>query len=283
VLIGRDDRVLATLQSLGLGAVDGIEVHNARLSGQNAKYVDYLYAKLQRRGYLQRDVQRMVNQDRNIFAALMVATGDAAAMVTGITRAGAVALRDVLTVIDPKPGSLLFGLTLMVTPQGPVFFADTAVNELPTAEETADIAVAAANAARSLGVEPRVALLSYSTFGNPMREKSRTMRDAMRFLEAKAPDFEFDGEMSPEVALDHQLMRTLYPFCRLKGPANVLVMPGLHSAHIVTRLAPKLGGVSTIGPLLIGLSHPVQIVPLDASVATIVEMACLAAHETVPR
>jgi malate dehydrogenase (oxaloacetate-decarboxylating)(NADP+) len=283
VLIGRDDRIMATMLTLGLGAVDGIEVHNARLSGANAKYVDHLYAKLQRRGFLLRDCQRMVNQDRNIFAGLMVATGDADAMITGITRVGAVALRDVLLVIDPAPNSLLFGLTLMITPQGPVFFADTAVNELPTAEETADIAVAAAQAARKLGVEPRVALLSYSTFGNPMREKSKTMRDAMRFLEAKKPDFEFDGEMSPEVALDHALMMQLYPFCRLKGAANVLVMPGLHSAHIVTRLAPKLGGVSTIGPLLIGLSRPVQIVPLDASVTTIVEMACLAAHETVAR
>jgi malate dehydrogenase (oxaloacetate-decarboxylating)(NADP+) len=283
VLIGREDRVLASLRALGLGGVEGIEMHNARLSGANGKYTAFLYDRLQRRGYLQRDCQRMVNQDRNIFGALMVATGDADALVTGITRAGAVALRDVLTVIDPVPGGLLFGLSLLVTAAGPVFVADTAVNELPTPEETADIAIAAANAARRFGVEPRVALLSYSTFGNPMRAKSTVMREATRVLESRRPDFEFDGEMSPEVALDPGLRAAMYPFCRLTGPANVLVMPGLHSAHITTRLVPKLGAGNLIGPMLIGLSRPVQIVPLEASVATIVEMAVLAAHETVER
>jgi malate dehydrogenase (oxaloacetate-decarboxylating)(NADP+) len=225
----------------------------------------------------------MVNQDRNIFGALMVATGDADALITGVTRAGAVALRDVLTVIDPVPGGLLFGLSLLVTSTGTVFVADTAVNELPTAEETADIAIAAANAARRFGIEPRVALLSYSTFGNPMRAKSTVMREAVGVLAKRRPDFEFDGEMSPEVALDPALRASMYPFCKLTGPANVLVMPGLHSAHITTRLVPHLGAGQMIGPLLIGLSHQVQIVPLDASVNTIVEMACLAAHETVER
>jgi malate dehydrogenase (oxaloacetate-decarboxylating)(NADP+) len=283
VLIGRADRVLGSLEALGLGSVDGIEVHNARLSGANAKYVAHLYERLQRRGYLQRDCQRMVNQDRNIFGALMVATGDADALITGVTRAGAVALRDVLTVIDPVPGGLLFGLSLLVTASGTVFVADTAVNELPTAEETADIAIAAARAARRFGIEPRVALLSYSTFGNPMRAKSTVMREAVGVLAKRRPDFEFDGEMSPEVALDPALRAAMYPFCKLTGPANVLVMPGLHSAHITTRLVPHLGAGQLIGPLLIGLSKPVQIVPLDGSVSTIVEMACLAAHETVER
>ena len=283
VLIGREERVMASLEALGLGSVDGIEVHNARRSGANSKYTGYLYERLQRRGYLQRDCQRMVNQDRNIFGALMVATGDADALITGVTRAGAVALRDVLTVIDPVPGGLLFGLSLLVTANGTVFVADTAVNELPTAEETADIAVAAAGAARRFGIEPRVALLSYSTFGNPMRAKSTVMREAVTVLAKRKPDFEFDGEMSPEVALDPGLRAAMYPFCKLSGPANVLVMPGLHSAHISSRLVPQLGGGQMIGPLLIGLSRPVQIVPLDASVSTIVEMACLAAHETVER
>jgi malate dehydrogenase (oxaloacetate-decarboxylating)(NADP+) len=283
VLIGREDRVLASLEQLGLGGAEGIEVHNARRSGANSKYTAYLYDRLQRRGYLQRDCQRMVNQDRNIFGACMVATGDADALITGVTRAGPVALRDVLTVIDPVPGGLLFGVTLLVTASGTVFVADTAVNELPTAEETADIAIAAANAARRFGMEPRVALLSYSTFGNPMRAKSTVMREAVAVLSKRKPDFEFDGEMSPEVALDPGLRATMYPFCKLTGPANVLVMPGLHSAHITTRLVPHLGAGQMIGPLLIGLSRPVQIVPLDASVNTIVEMACLAAHETVER
>ncbi|MCC7283825.1 MAG: NADP-dependent malic enzyme [Acetobacteraceae bacterium] len=283
VLIGREERVLASLEALGLGAADGIEVHNARRSGTNAKYTAYLYERLQRRGYLQRDCLRMVNQDRNIFGACMVAVGDADALITGVTRAGPVALHDVLTVIDPVPGGLLFGLSILVTASGTVFVADTAVNELPTAEETADIAIAAADAARRFGIEPRVALLSYSTFGNPMRAKSTVMREAVAVLRKRKPDFEFDGEMSPEVALDPGLRAAMYPFCKLTGPANVLVMPGLHSAHITTRLVPHLGAGQAIGPLLIGLSRAVQIVPLDASVSTIVEMACLAAHETVER
>ena len=274
---------MASLEALGLGSVEGIEVHNARRSGANAKYTAYLYARLQRKGYLHRDCLRMVNQDRNIFGALMVATGDADALITGLTRASAVALRDVLTVIDPVPGGLLFGLSMLVTATGTVFVADTLVNELPDAEETADIAIAAAGAARRFGVEPRVALLSYSTFGNPMWARSTVMREAVGVLAKRKPDFEFDGEMSPEVALDPGLRAAMYPFCRLSGPANVLVMPGLHSAHITTRLVPQLGGGELIGPLLIGLGRPVQIVPLDSSVSTIVEMACLAAHETVER
>ncbi|MDE2515150.1 MAG: NADP-dependent malic enzyme [Rhodospirillales bacterium] len=281
VLIGREDRVMATMTSLGLGHVSGIEIHNARLSERNRPYAEYLYARLQRRGYLQRDCQRMVNQDRNIFAACMVATGDADAMVTGLTRSAAVCLEGIGMAIDPDPehGNLAFGLTLMVGMRGAsIFIADTLIHFRPDAEQLADIAIGAAHAARQLGHEPRVALISHSTFGNPMHEAAATMRDAVRVLDRRGVDFEYDGEMSPDVALEPSL-RALYPFCRLTGPANILVMPGLHSAHITSRLAPRLGGGTTIGPLLIGLARPAQIVPMDASVSQIVDVASLAAYQ----
>ncbi len=281
VLIGREDRVSQTLAGLGLGMVDGIEIHNARLSGANRKYVDLLYGRLQRRGFLLRDCQRMVNQDRNVFAACMVAAGEADALVTGLTRAAAVCLDDISHVIEPAPGGVAFGLTLMVGMRGrTIFIADTLMHFRPSAEQMADIALGAAAAARHLGHEPRVALLSHSTFGQPMHAGAEVMRQAVETLDARGVDFEYDGEMSPDVALEPEL-RALYPFCRLTGPANVLVMPGLHSSHIVSRLAPRLGGGSTIGPVLIGMTHPAQIVPMDSSVSQIVDMACLAAHQAV--
>ena len=281
VLIGREDRVQATLDALGLGVTEGIEIHNARLSVTNSKYVDFLYARLQRKGFLARDCQRMVNQNRNTFAACMVATGDADAMVTGLTRSPAVCLEDIGHVIEPAAGRIAFGLTLMLGMRGSaIFIADTLIHFRPNAEELADIAIGAAEAARRLGHEPRVALLSHSTFGNPMHHAAATMRDAVAILDRRHVDFEYDGEMSPDVALDPAL-RALYPFCRLTGPANILVMPGLHSAHITSRLAPRLGGGSTIGPLLIGMSDAAQIINMDSSVSQIVDMACLAAYQAV--
>ena len=281
VLIGREDRVRATLASLGLGLGDGIEIHNARLSLNNRKYADFLYGRLQRRGFLLRDCQRMVNQDRNVFAACMVATGDGDAMVTGLTRSAAVCLEDIGHVMDTVDGGISFGLTLMLGERGhTIFIADTLIHFRPNPEEMADIVMGAAAAARRLGHEPRVALVSHSTFGNPRHATGDVMRKTVAILDARKVDFEYDGEMSPDVALDPSY-RAIYPFCRLTGPANVLVMPGLHSAHITSRLAPRLGGGSTIGPLLIGLSHAVQLVAMDASVNQIVDMATLAAHQTV--
>jgi len=279
VLIGREDRVMATLAALGMPDAAGIEIHNARLSSVNHTYTDYLYARQQRRGFLLRDCQRLVNQDRNIFAACMVATGHADAVVTGLTRSPAVCLEGIMQVLDPAPGAVLFGLTLMVGMRGTtIFIADTLIHARPTPEQLADIATGAATAARRLGHEPRVALLSHSTFGNPPHETGRTIRRGVEILDERGVDFEYDGEMNPDVALDPSL-RALYPFCRLTGPANVLVMPGLHSALITSRLAPRLGGGSTIGPLLIGLGRPAQILAMDASVSQIVDLACLAAHQ----
>ncbi|MGA9866822.1 MAG: NADP-dependent malic enzyme [Acetobacteraceae bacterium] len=283
VLIGREERVRATMRGLGLGLVEGIEIHNARLSGANPKYVEFLYARLQRRGYLHRDCQRMVNQDRNVFAASMVATGDADAMVTGLTRSTQVCLDDIGHAIDAAPHEIAFGLTLMLGMGGrTLFIADTTIHFRPDAEQLADIAIGSARAARAFGHEPRVALLSHTTFGAAMHPQAAVMRDAIGILDARKVDFEYDGEMSPDVALEPEL-RALYPFCRLTGPANVLIMPGLHSAHIVSRLTPKMVGGTIIGPLLLGLSHPVQIMQMDASVSQIVDLACLAAYQAAAR
>jgi malate dehydrogenase (oxaloacetate-decarboxylating)(NADP+) len=281
VLIGREDRVRATMARLGLGLTTGIDVHNARLSHRNADYAAFLFQRLQRRGLMHRDCQRLVNQDRNIFAACMVATGDADAMVTGLTRSAAVCLADIGHAIDTAPGTISFGLTLMLGEQGrTIFIADTLVHERPNPHELAEICIGAAAAARRLGHEPRVALLSHSTFGNPMHATGNAMREAVALLDARKVDFEYDGEMSPDVALD-PAYRSLYPFCRLTGPANVLVMPGLHSSHITSRLAPRLGGGGTIGPLIIGLTHPAQLATMDSSVSQIVDIATIAAHQAI--
>jgi len=283
ILIGRDDRVKATMASLGLGIVDGIEIHNARLSSANPKYVELLYGRLQRRGSLRRDCQRMVNQDRNVFAACMVATGDADAMVTGLTRSASVCLDDVRHAIGPAEGGIPFGLTLLLGQRGrTIFVADTLINFRPNAEELADIAIGAARAARHLGHEPRVALLSHSVFGDPANDRAIPMRDAVKVLDQRSVDFEYDGEMSPDVALEPSI-RALYPFCRLTADANVLVMPGLHSALITSRLVHRLGGGTTLGPLLIGMDRPVQVLPMDASVSQMVEVACLAAYQAIAR
>jgi malate dehydrogenase (oxaloacetate-decarboxylating)(NADP+) len=278
VLIGREDRIAAALDRLGLHLPDGIDIHNARLSSRNAEYTDLLYKRVQRDGFLHRDIQRMVNQDRNVFAAAMLAAGEADAMVTGLTRARSVCLDAINMAIDPLPDRTAFGLTLMLGARETIFIADTLLHERPSPSQLADIAQGAAAAARRLGHEPRVALLSHSTFGQPMHATVAGIREAVSLLEQRRVDFEFDGDMSPDVALEPSI-RALYPFCRLTGNANVLVMPGLHSAHITSRIAPKLGGGSSFGPLLLGMSRAVQLVAMDASVSTIVDIAALAAYQ----
>ena len=280
ILVGRDDRVRETMDQMGVSG-SGIEIHNARLSTHNKRYTEYLYGRLQRRGRIYRDCQRMVNQNRNVFAACMVAQGDADAMVTGLTRSFGVAFEDIRRVIDPKPGHRVFGMSIMVVGGRSVFTADTSVHELPSPEELADIAIQSAAQARAMGHEPRVALLSFSNFGNPMREKTRRIRDAVRVLDRMDVDFEYDGEMQANVALDYDLMRRIYPFCRLSGPANVLIMPALHSANISSKLVQSAQIGTVIGPVLIGLSKPAQIVPFAATVNDLVTAAVIGAHEAI--
>jgi malate dehydrogenase (oxaloacetate-decarboxylating)(NADP+) len=276
LLVGREDRVQHAAKDAGI-ELDGIEIVNARLSTRNTVYLNYLYERLQRRGYLLRDCQRLVNQDRNHFAACMVALGDADAMVTGVTRNFSVALEDVRHVIDPKPGHRVIGVSLVVTRGRTVLVADTAVTEMPNAEELADIAVEAAGVARRMGYEPRVGMLAFSTFGHPQGERSTRVIEAVKILDHRRVDFEYDGEMAADVALNPELAAA-YPFCRLSGPANVLVMPAFHSASISTKMLQELGGATVIGPLLVGLDRPVQIVQLGAKDNQLVNMAALAAY-----
>jgi malate dehydrogenase (oxaloacetate-decarboxylating)(NADP+) len=278
ILLGREDRVLETMKSLGLPKIEGLEIHNAKLSTSNKDYTDFLYERLQRKGALYRDCQRMVNQERNLFAACMVALGDADAMLTGLTRNYYVALEEITRVLDPKPGEHIFGLSLVLARDRTLFVADTAVHELPSPEELADFAIQSAAVARSMGHEPRVALLSFSNFGNPMLERSQIIRDAVKVLDKLQAPFEYDGEMGVDVALNAELLQN-YPFCRLSEPANVLIMPGLHSSQIATNLLHELGGGTVIGPMLMGLSKPAQIVPMGATVSDMVNMAALAAHD----
>jgi malate dehydrogenase (oxaloacetate-decarboxylating)(NADP+) len=277
LLVGRERAIKETAQALGIELGGGIQIINAALSKRNSNYAAYLYERLQRQGYLQRDCQRMINQDRNHFAACMVALGDADAMVTGVTRNFSVALEDVRRCIDPKPGHRVMGVSLVLARGRTVLVADTAVTELPNAKEIADIAVEAARVARSLGYDPRVAFLSFSTFGHPAGERSDRIQEAVRMLDERRVDFEYDGEMGADVALNMEL-REAYPFCRLSGPANVLVMPALQSAAITTKMLMELGGANVIGPMLVGLDRSVQIAPLSANDAQLVNMAAMAAY-----
>jgi malate dehydrogenase (oxaloacetate-decarboxylating)(NADP+) len=276
LLVGREDRVRASAAQLGVELGGGIEIINAALSQRNAAYAAYLYERLQRQGYLLRDVHRLVNTDRNHFASCMVGLGDADAMVTGVTRNFSVALEDVRRCIDPKPGHKVMGVSLVLSRGRTVLVADTAVTEMPDAETLADIAVEAAGVARRLGYEPRLALLAFSTFGQPPGERAAHVQKAVKLLDQRRVDFEYDGDMAADVALNME-MREAYPFCRLSGPANVLIMPAFHSASISTKLLQELGGATVIGPILVGLDRPVQIVPLSANDTQLVNMAAIAA------
>jgi len=277
MLVGREERVRETAKGLGIELGGSIKIINAALSKRNAVYADYLYERLQRKGFLARDCHRLINQDRNHFAACMVALGDADAMVTGVTRNFSVALEDVRRCIDTKPGHRVIGASMVLARGRTVLVADTAVTEMPDSQDIADIAVEAAGIARRLGYEPRLALLAFSTFGHPPGERATRVQEAVRLLDQRRVDFEYDGDMAADVALNMDL-RDAYPFCRLSGPANVLIMPAFHSASISTKMLEELGGATVIGPLLVGLDRSVQIVPLGANDAQIVNMAALAAY-----
>ena len=277
ILVGREERIKQTAARVGLELDDkNLEIHNARLSHRNAIYAQFLYERLQRQGFLFRDCQRLINQDRNTFAAAMVAQGDADALVTGVTRNFSIALDEVRRVIDPKPGHRVIGVSLVLSRGKPVVVADTAITEMPEAQDIADIAIEAAGVARRLGYEPRVAMLAFSTFGHPPGERTARVHEAVRILDSRRVDFEYDGEMGADIALNKDLM-AVYPFCRLSDTANVLIMPAFHSASISTKMLQELGGATVLGPLIVGLDKPVQIVQLGAKDSEIVNMAALAA------
>ncbi|WP_084583839.1 NADP-dependent malic enzyme [Sphingomonas azotifigens] len=276
VLVGRES-VHDQLRALGANP-DHFELHNSVNSPLVEEMVETLYKRLQRRGYLHRDCERMVNRDRNIFGSLLLRMGHADAMITGVTRTYAETMRQVRRVIDPVEGRTPFGIHVLVGQSHTVFIADTTVNERPSAEELADIAERTVQVARRMGHEPRVALLSYSTFGNPEGKWIDNIRDAVKVLDARGVSFEYEGDMSPDVALNPKLLAN-YPFARLSGPANILIMPGLQSANISAKLLRELGGDSMIGPMLIGMEKPVQIAPMTATASELVTLAVLAAGE----
>lgn len=279
VLIGSSEKISQQLKDLGLTLDKSIEIHNSKDEKQRERYAEHIYKRLQRKGFLKRDCDRLIRTNRIVFGSCMVDLGDADAMVTGVTRTFSDTLENIKYVVDERPGEIIFGLTIAVTKKGTVFIADTNVHEYPTAENLADIAISSARAAKILGFTPRVALLAHSTFGKPMSERSVHLREAREILENRKVDFEFEGEMQPDVALN-QKFKTIYPFSKLSAPANILIMPAIHSAAISTKLLKELGGCTLIGPLLIGLNKPIEIATLRSKVSDIFNMAAIAAFSS---
>ena len=274
ILVGRRERILGRMDTLGVSP-GGIEIANAEVV-DTEQYVNHVYAHMQRGGALLRDSQRWINLDRDVFAAAMLATGDADAMVTGLTRSYPAALSHVQRALKAGVGQIVFGMTILVSSQHTLFVADSTINEEPTAEDLADITVQAAAKARALGVVPRVALLSFSNFGSRGERQTARLRGAVRILKERDVDFEVDGEMAADTALNKEVL-DYYPFSTLGGPANVLIMPNLHAANISYRLVEAMDGARVIGPILLGLEKPVQIVRLGATVNDLLNMAALAA------
>ena len=279
ILIGSSEKIAQQLKDLGLTLDKSIEIHNSKDEKQRQRYTDHIYTRLQRKGFLKRDCDRLIRTNRIVFGSCMVDLGDADAMVTGVTRTFSDTLENIKYVVDERPGEIIFGLTIAVTKKGTVFIADTNVHEYPTAENLADIAISSARVARILGFTPRVAFLAHSTFGKPMSERSVHLREARDLLEKRKVDFEFEGEMQPDVALN-QKFKTIYPFSKLSAPANILIMPAIHSAAISTKLLKELGGSTLIGPVLIGLNKPIQISTLRSKVTDIFNMAAMAAYKS---
>ncbi|MBN8827321.1 MAG: NADP-dependent malic enzyme [Sphingobacteriia bacterium] len=283
-LVGREKKILDKFKEMNVEKMEGLEIRNAKLNTADIdKYVDFLYGKLQRKGYLRRDCIRLVKNDRNIFSACMLALGDGDGIVSGFTRGYTQTLDNISKVIKNKAKNLTAGVSIVITKGRSLFISDTTVHQMPTPEELADITEQTAEFVKKFGDEPRAALLSFSNFGNPfVSEKAERIRSTVRILEERNVNFEFDGEMSPDVALNPELLK-LYPFCKLKSPANVLIMPALHSANISSKLLQELGSATIIGPIIIGLEKPVQIIQMGATVSDIINLAAFAAMQAIDK
>lgn len=281
VLVGREEVVREKLREAGVKDLKGIEIQNARLSEETASMADALFAKQQRDGLLKRDAQRLVNQNRNVFSALMVEQGMADAMVTGLTRNFRVCFDDVRRVIGTqnKGAARISAASMIVSKGKTLFIADTAVTTQPTPEQLADIATQTAKLARQMGHEPRVAFASYSNFGQSNRPSATKLQETISILDSAPRDFEYEGEMTADLALDYEALKKFYPFARLTGPANILVMPSLHAANISSKLLRKMGSDTVISPILLGLNQPVQILPMGAGVSDIITAALIAAWQ----
>ncbi|MEC9368417.1 MAG: NADP-dependent malic enzyme [Pseudomonadota bacterium] len=278
VLVGREASIRDAFSAAGVRFVDGIEIVDPESSSHLKAYTDFLYARLERKGYLKEECADMARKRRTLFAACMVTSGAADSLVSGVTRNWYAVYEDLLLALDPKPGRLPIGISLAVCRGRTVLVADSAVHDMPDATQLADIAIEAADAAARLGFTPRVAMLAYSTFGYPSGERTERVREAVALLEKRGVNFEFDGDMAADVALNPRMM-SMYPFCRLSGPANVLIMPAFHSASISTKMLQELGGATVIGPLLVGLEKPAQIAQAGAGDGALVNLAALAAYD----
>ena len=281
ILIGRETVVKESMKRVNLDGVEKLKIFNARISKKNKLYIDNLYKLLHRKGHLKRDCQKLINQDRNVFAASMVAAKDADAMITGFTRPFNRCFDDITKVIGSRSKNEYVSMSIAVSKKNTVFIGDVNIHKEPSGEELASIAKGVANSAKSLGYLPRVAILSYSNFGNPPGSNSERINKCLNLLEKSNVDFEFDGEMTAEIALDYELIKENYPFCKLSGPANVLIMPDLYSANISFKLLQKLGSLSIIGPIMIGGESPFQIIQMGASVSDIVNAASISTYDSL--
>lgn len=275
ILIGTESIVREKMEGLGLHDRNDIVIHDTRRSERLEFYTDNFYKRAQRQGHMYRDCYRRVSNDRNVYGACMLTSGDADAMVTGVTRSYSIVLEEVSQVLDPDPAKRVIGVSMVIGRGRTVFVADTNVIDMPSSAELADIAEQTADIARFFGHEPRVAMLAYSSFGHPEGDRSIYVREAVRLLDERNVSFEYDGEMAADVALNANAMK-LYPFCRLSEPANVLIMPAIHSASISTKMLEELGAATLIGPILVGLKHSVQIPRVGATATEVLNMAALA-------
>ena len=278
IIVAKEKVVKERLKEIGYSENFNIEIVNSAIKEKREKYSKYLFKKLHRnQGMLERDCDRMVRNDRVIWGASMVATGDADAMVTGNTRRYSQSLQKIKKVIDPRPGEIMFGLNMVVSKGRTVFIADTTVNEYPSSSQLAEIAISTARVVRLFGFDPKIAFLSHSTFGQPITSRTKHIRDAVDILKNRNVNFKFDGDMQPDVALD-DIYKDLYPFSDIVGNANVLIMPGQHSAAITYKTMKTLGGAKVIGPLLVGLGQAIEIAPLRSSTSDILNLASVAAY-----
>ena len=279
ILIGKEEKVKQQLKNIGLDENFNIEIVSSKDIKKREKYTKHLYAKLQRSGMLERECDYLVRNDRVTWGSCMLACGDADAMVTGGTRHHAATIEKLNKVVDSRPGEIIFGLTMLVSKGRTVFVSDTNVHDNPTAEQLVQIAISSNRVARLFGFEPKVAFLSHSTFGKPMTERSKHVREAIELMKTKKIDFDYDGEMQPDVALNPEYKKS-YPFSKIVGNANILIMPALHSASISVKLMKTFGGAKLIGPLLIGLGLPIEIAPLRSSPSDILNLASIAAYSS---
>ena len=278
ILVGKEEKIKEQIKKIGYNENFDIEITNSKDKSKRQKYVKYLFRKLQReQGLLEWDCDRLVRNDRVIWASCMVACEDADGAVTGNTRRFGASLKKIMQVVNSRPGEIMFGLNMVVHKGRTIFVGDTSVHEYPTSEQLSEIAISSARVVRLFGFDPKIAFVSHSTFGQPLTSRTKHIREAVDILKAKKVDFEFDGDMQPDVALSKEY-KSLYPFSEIVGNANILIMPGQHSAAISYKMMKTLGDTKVIGPLLIGLGLPIEIAPLRSSTSEIINLASIAAY-----